>query len=85
MQCRYCRAWNEEDERRCVRCGRRMVAAPRIVTESAGFAEHGCHGSCAGTGAGAGARASARTRRLNPLHGHRRNHLYFETRPGALR
>src|SRR5258706_16290820 len=24
MQCRYCRAWNEEDERRCVRCGRRM-------------------------------------------------------------
>ena len=38
MQCRYCRAWNEEDERRCVRCGRRMVAAPRMVTESAGFA-----------------------------------------------
>ena len=27
MQCRYCRAWNEDDERRCVRCGRRMVAA----------------------------------------------------------
>lgn len=24
MQCRYCRAWNEEDERRCVRCGRRL-------------------------------------------------------------
>jgi len=38
MQCRYCRAWNEEDERRCVRCGRRMVAAPRVVAESAGFA-----------------------------------------------
>lgn len=27
MQCRYCRAWNEEDERRCVRCGRRMQLA----------------------------------------------------------
>src|SRR5262245_48668032 len=27
MQCRYCRAWNEEDERRCLRCGRRMSAA----------------------------------------------------------
>jgi uncharacterized RDD family membrane protein YckC len=24
MQCRYCRAWNDEDERRCSRCGRRM-------------------------------------------------------------
>jgi len=24
MQCRYCRGWNEEDERRCVRCGRRL-------------------------------------------------------------
>jgi uncharacterized RDD family membrane protein YckC len=30
MQCRYCRAWNEEDERRCVRCGRRLhLAASR--------------------------------------------------------
>jgi uncharacterized RDD family membrane protein YckC len=29
MQCRYCRAWNEEDERRCVRCGRRMLVAAR--------------------------------------------------------
>ena len=27
MQCRYCRAWNEEDERRCVRCGRRLHLA----------------------------------------------------------
>ncbi len=27
MQCRYCRAWNEADERRCVRCGRRMHQA----------------------------------------------------------
>jgi uncharacterized RDD family membrane protein YckC len=26
MECRFCRAWNEEDERRCVRCGRRMHA-----------------------------------------------------------
>ena len=24
MQCRYCRGWNEEDERRCVGCGRRL-------------------------------------------------------------
>jgi uncharacterized RDD family membrane protein YckC len=28
MQCVHCRAWNEEDERRCVRCGRRMHASP---------------------------------------------------------
>src|SRR5580658_3217742 len=35
MQCRYCRAWNEEDERRCVRCGRRMhFAAPRSMPET---------------------------------------------------
>jgi uncharacterized RDD family membrane protein YckC len=27
MQCRYCRAWNEADERRCVRCGRRLQQA----------------------------------------------------------
>jgi uncharacterized RDD family membrane protein YckC len=27
MQCRYCRAWNEADERRCVRCGRRLHQA----------------------------------------------------------
>jgi len=24
MQCVHCQAWNEEDERRCTRCGRRM-------------------------------------------------------------
>lgn len=30
MQCVHCQAWNEEDERRCTRCGRRMHAsAPR--------------------------------------------------------
>src|SRR5579864_7808635 len=34
MQCRYCRAWNEEDERRCVRCGRRMQIAQRHATDS---------------------------------------------------
>jgi uncharacterized RDD family membrane protein YckC len=29
MQCRYCQNWNEEDERRCVRCGRRLhLASP---------------------------------------------------------
>jgi len=26
MQCVHCRAWNEEDERRCIRCGRRLHA-----------------------------------------------------------
>src|ERR1700727_289100 len=35
MECRYCRAWNEEDERRCVRCGRRVhMAAPRSMPET---------------------------------------------------
>jgi uncharacterized RDD family membrane protein YckC len=35
MQCRYCRAWNEEDERRCVRCGRRMhLAASRPASDT---------------------------------------------------
>jgi hypothetical protein len=38
MQCRYCREWNEADERRCVRCGRRLhlaaaqAAPPSYVT-----------------------------------------------------
>ena len=27
MQCVHCQAWNEEDERRCTRCGRRMHAS----------------------------------------------------------
>jgi uncharacterized RDD family membrane protein YckC len=32
MQCRYCREWNEADERRCVRCGRRLqLAAPQAA------------------------------------------------------
>jgi uncharacterized RDD family membrane protein YckC len=35
MQCVYCQAWNEEDERRCVRCGRRLhVAASRPTPDS---------------------------------------------------
>ena len=35
MQCRYCRTWNEEDERRCIRCGRRLhVSASRPVSEA---------------------------------------------------
>src|SRR5579864_3044777 len=33
MQCRYCRAWNEEDERRCVRCGRRLAVMARPSTD----------------------------------------------------
>jgi uncharacterized RDD family membrane protein YckC len=34
MQCRYCQNWNEEDERRCVRCGRRLhLSAPRSAPE----------------------------------------------------
>jgi len=28
MQCVHCQAWNEEDERRCTRCGRRMHTSP---------------------------------------------------------
>src|SRR6185295_16912478 len=27
MQCVHCQAWNEEDERRCTRCGRRLHAS----------------------------------------------------------
>ena len=34
MQCRYCRAWNEEDERRCVRCGRRMQVSARPASDT---------------------------------------------------
>jgi uncharacterized RDD family membrane protein YckC len=35
MQCRYCQNWNEEDERRCVRCGRRLhLASPRSGLDS---------------------------------------------------
>ena len=34
MQCVHCKAWNEADERRCVRCGRRLHAsAPRPAPE----------------------------------------------------
>jgi uncharacterized RDD family membrane protein YckC len=34
MQCKYCQNWNEDDERRCVRCGRRLhVAAPRSAPD----------------------------------------------------
>jgi uncharacterized RDD family membrane protein YckC len=34
MQCRYCQNWNEDDELRCVRCGRRMkVASARSAPE----------------------------------------------------
>lgn len=32
MQCRYCQAWNESDERRCVRCGRRLALRPASDT-----------------------------------------------------
>ena len=32
MQCRYCQAWNESDERRCVRCGRRFSLRPATDT-----------------------------------------------------
>lgn len=35
MQCRYCQNWNEEDERRCVRCGRRLhLSSPRSAPDS---------------------------------------------------
>ncbi len=35
MQCRYCQNWNEEDERRCVRCGRRLhLSAPQSAPDT---------------------------------------------------
>jgi len=35
MQCVYCQAWNEQDERRCIRCGRKLhSAAPRPAPDS---------------------------------------------------
>lgn len=35
MQCKYCQSWNEHDERRCVRCGRRLhLASPRSAPET---------------------------------------------------
>ncbi len=35
MECLSCKAWNEEDERRCVRCGRRLhLAAPRPAPDT---------------------------------------------------
>jgi len=35
MQCRHCRAWNEADEKRCVRCSRRLhPAAPRPAPDT---------------------------------------------------
>lgn len=35
MQCVYCQAWNEQDERRCVRCGRKLhPAAPRPAPDT---------------------------------------------------
>jgi uncharacterized RDD family membrane protein YckC len=34
MQCRYCREWNEADERRCLRCGRRLELATRSSLRS---------------------------------------------------
>jgi uncharacterized RDD family membrane protein YckC len=38
MQCRYCQAWNESDERRCVRCGRRLhVPVPREASTTLAF------------------------------------------------
>ncbi|HVO98298.1 MAG TPA: RDD family protein [Bryobacteraceae bacterium] len=35
MQCTYCQTWNEHDERRCVRCGRRLhLASARPAPET---------------------------------------------------
>lgn len=35
MQCRYCQSWNEADEVRCLRCGRRMhLAAARSAPDA---------------------------------------------------
>jgi len=67
MQCVHCQAWNEEDERRCTRCGRRLhastlrpsfdtppimqAAAPALETLQGGRALH--EESAHPTGAGA--------------------------------
>src|SRR5579872_1062194 len=37
MQCRYCQAWNEGDERRCVVCGRRLHVSARPASEPLPF------------------------------------------------
>jgi len=35
MQCKFCQGWNEKDERRCVRCGRRLhFSAPQQAPET---------------------------------------------------
>jgi uncharacterized RDD family membrane protein YckC len=35
MECRYCQARNEADERRCVKCGRKLyISAPHLVLET---------------------------------------------------
>ena len=35
MHCRYCRAWNNEEEHRCTRCGRRLhLANPRPAPDT---------------------------------------------------
>src|SRR5438309_9959446 len=35
MECRYCQAWNESDEHRCTRCGRRLnISAPHLVSDT---------------------------------------------------
>ncbi len=41
MQCKYCQNWNEEDERRCVRCGRRLyLSAARPAPDSYPLISH---------------------------------------------
>lgn len=35
MECRFCKSWNDEDDRRCQRCGRRLHAAsPRPAPDA---------------------------------------------------
>src|ERR1700681_2204442 len=34
MQCVHCRAWNEEEERRCARCGRRLHASALLAIDT---------------------------------------------------
>jgi uncharacterized RDD family membrane protein YckC len=34
MQCRYCHSWNNEEEHRCTRCGRRLVPGSRPTQDA---------------------------------------------------
>jgi uncharacterized RDD family membrane protein YckC len=48
MQCRYCQNWNEEDDLRCVRCGRRLhLLSPRSAPDAYPTRVHATSGGLA--------------------------------------